>query len=144
MCLTVGKLYFENGEVKCIPYAGSLDGRDYSTFVWRMRADGYRQVIVTSEIMLDYIKAVSSDGKRKVYKIELADDNKEFEKLQANVPEVLQHLADRSSLSIKKIYVAGPAENYFIQSNGIVGVDEEHFDSVTKEIGEFVKECLYE
>lgn len=153
-----GKLFFDKEEIRCIPYDESA--MDYYTFLKESRAKGYRQVIVTSEVMLDFITFIYSEKQQKVYKIELMEEDDELEleikellrKVDNNpfsislLIEKLRFLAEKSSIDIKRVYFKGNyqdgTENYFIQSNGIIGVDEIHYASMTKAISAFVKRCL--
>ena len=155
-----GKLFFDKGEIKCISYDDSAI--DYYAFLKESRAKGYRQVIITSEVMLDFITFIYSEKQQKVYKIEFIeeDDGLEIEikellrKIEKNPYAIsilikkLRFLAEKSSIDIKRVYIKGDyqngAENYFIQANGIIGVDETHYVSVTEEISAFVKRCLQE
>lgn len=153
-----GKLFFDKEEIRCIPYDESAV--DYYAFLKEARAKGYRQVIVTSELMLDFITFIYSEKRQKVYKIELMEEDDELEteikellrKVDDNpysislLIEKLRFLAEKSSIDIKRVYIKGKyqdgGENYFIQSNGIIGIDETHYAFVTKEISAFVKRCL--
>ena len=153
-----GKLFFDNEEIRCLPYDESAV--DYYAFLKESRAKGYRQVIVTSEVMLDFITFIYSEKQQKVYKIELMEEDDELEteikellrKVDDNpytislLIEKMRFLAEKSSIDIKRVYIKGNyqdgAENYFIQANGIIGVDKTHYASVVKEISAFVKRCL--
>lgn len=153
-----GKLFFDKEEIRCIPYDESAV--DYYAFLKEARTKGYRQVIVTSEVMLDFIMFIYSEKRQKTYKIELMEEDDELEteikellrKVDDNpysislLIEKLRFLAEKSSIDIKRVYIKGiyqdGAENYFIQSNGIIGVDETHYASVTNEISVFIKRCL--
>ena len=158
MRFTKGKLFFDKEEIRCLPYDESA--MDYYAFLKESRANGYRQVIVTSEVMLDFITFIYSEQRQKVYKIELMEEDDELEleikellrKVDNNpfsislLIEKLRFLAEKSSIDIKRVYFKGNyqdgTENYFIQSNGIIGVHKTHYASVAKVISAFVKRCL--
>jgi len=153
-----GKLFFNRDEIECLSYDESAV--DYYAFLKESRAKGYRQVIVTSEVMLDLIAFIYSAKQQKVYRIELMEEDDELQieikELLKNIDvnpyaihlliEKLRFLAEKSSIDIKRVYIksnhTGDSENYFIQANGIIGVDEMHYASVTQEISAYVKRCL--
>ena len=153
-----GKLFFNKGVIQCLPYDERV--MDYYAFLKESRAKGYRQVIVTSEVMLDYITFIYSEKQQKVYKIEFMEEDDELDteieellsKINDNpyiitlLIEKLRFLSEKSSIDIKRVYIKEIHQditvNYFIQANGIIGVDETHYVSVTNEICAFVKRCL--
>ncbi len=156
MTFIKGKLYFVNGNIVCLPYD---DQADYSAFLKTSAANGHRQVIVTSEIMLDYIAYIYSEKNRKVYEIDFMDEDREGAEeinemlLKINgdpsyvrllIEKLIPHVA-KSSIGIKKVHIKDNLEgfaDYYVQANGIVCADEAHFLSVTKELCDFVKKCL--
>jgi len=155
-----GKLFFDREEIRCLPYDES--DKDYYAFLKEARAKGFRQVIVTSEVMLGFITFIYSEMQQKVYKIEFMEEDDELDaeikdllrRVEHNpyaislLIEKLRFLAEKSSIDIKRVYIKGnyqnSEENYFIQANGIIGVDETHYVPVIKEISAFVKRCLQE
>ena len=98
-----------------------------------------------------------------VYKIELAEEDEELEKeidqlltktrhnssYFALLLEKIQFLSERSSIDLFRVYVKNQYQentsclNFFLQSNGIIGIDSEHFENQSKKICEIVEEYLF-
>ena len=60
----------------------------------------------------------------------------------------LKFLSEKSSIDLKRIYVKGEdAENnpvlFFVQSNGIIGINSSAFLSISKELCGLVERCLF-
>lgn len=155
-----GKMFYEkSGSMSCVPYDSTTI--EYYTFLRDCRNNGLHQVIVTSEMMVDLIESEYAKHDRKLIKIEFMEEDSETEQFVCDLikavnnnpyqlPALLDYLrqiAEESSVEIKSIYIKGSyageiADNYFVQSNGIIGVNKESFDSVSKEIGTFIERCL--
>ena len=71
-------------------------------------------------------------------------DNKAY---LSELLEKLRFLSEKSSIDLKKIYIKGTWDNYnvnyFIQSNGIIGVNKESFKKVSEELKNLVEGCLF-
>lgn len=138
------------------------DNTDYYAFLRKCRNDGYHQVIITAEVMIQIIRYACLDKGYKVYKIEFIEDDVELESdissiLQrinnnpgylSDLLEKLKFLAEKSSIDLKRIYIKEEyisdsyINNFFVQSNGIIGVSEEAYDVVSTEISAVVERCL--
>lgn len=146
--------------IHCVSYD---DNVEYYTFLRKCRNEGYKQVIITTEIMVQIIRYACLEKSQIVYKIEFVEEDSELEseinailQTMAKKPAYLTILLDKlnflsesSSIDIKRIYVKGMYENkdtvvdnYFIQSNGIIGVNEESFSKVSTELSALVEGCL--
>lgn len=139
------------------------DNVEYYTFLRKCRNEGYKQVIITTEIMIQIIRYACLEKGQSIYKIEFVEEDSE---LESEINAILQNMAKKpayltvlldklkflsesSSIDIKRIYVKGmyknkdtAVENYFVQSNGIIGVNEESFSKVSTELSALVEGCL--
>lgn len=142
----------------CVSYD---DNAEYYTFLRKCRDEGFRQVIVTSEIMIEIISNAYLKKEYSVYKLEFVEEDSELESEMNTILQTIQNkpaylsvlleklkfLSEKSSIDIKRIYIKSPYkedgfDNYFIQSNGIIGINEESFTSVSTEIVALVERCL--
>ena len=124
-------------DVICIPWD---EKEEYYSFIKREITDGYHQLSVTSEIMLDIISTFTRLGIWKVDNIEMMEDDRELnnilegliDSVKSNAKnilglyEYLSSIAKDSPIEIKRIYLSSRGENgelsaIFIQINGIVG-----------------------
>ena len=124
-------------DVNCIPWD---EKEEYYSFIKREITDGYHQLSVTSEIMLDIISTFMRLGTWKVDNIEMMEDDRELnnilegliDSVKSNAKnilglyEYLSSIAKDSPIEIKRIYLSSRGENgelsaIFIQVNGIVG-----------------------
>lgn len=67
----------QNERITCISYD---DNEEYYSFLREYRSKGYRQVIITTEIMIKIIETSVLNDNLFVYKIELAEEDEELEK----------------------------------------------------------------
>ena len=123
--------------VICIPWD---EKEEYCSFIKRKITDGYHQLPVTSEIMLNIILAFMRLGTWKVDNIEMMEDDGELNNILEgliasvksnaksilNLYEYLSSITKDSSIEVKRIYLSSRGENgelsaIFIQVNGIVG-----------------------
>lgn len=145
--------------IQCVLYD---DNVEYYTFLRKCRDEGYRQVIITAEIMIQIIRYACLEKEHKIYKIEFVEDDSELESeinsiLQAmtqkpayltELLDKLKFLSEKSSIDLKRIYIKGAyndkfTDNYYIQSNGIIGINKESFNKVSTEISALVERCLF-
>ena len=124
-------------DVICIPWD---EKEEYYSFIKREITDGYHQLSVTSEIMLDIISTFMRLGTWKVDNIEMMEDDKELnnilegliDSVKSNANKILDlykylsSITKDSSIEVKRIYLSSRDENgelsaIFIQVNGIVG-----------------------
>lgn len=152
------KMDSDSRHVHCVAYD---DDADYYTFLRKCRSDGYRQVVITSEMMMQIIRHACLENNYTISKIEFVEEDSDLETeialiLQAmsgnsayltDLLNKLRFLSEKSSIDLKRIYVKGLTENnitvnYFVQSNGIIGVNREAFSKISNEISILVEECL--
>ena len=62
--------------------------------------------------------------------------------------EKLNFLSEKSSIDIQRIYFKGRgndggAINFYLQSNGIIGIDKKNFSSISNEISNLIERCLF-
>lgn len=156
------KLFWEISDisrsVSCIPFNEDIE---YYRFIKKYHDVGYRQIIITSEIMVHLIEHFVLEKNLSVYRLELAEDD---ESLQNEVSylidlvkrksvyfskliERLNFLSEKSSIDIQRVYFKGRdlknvAINFYLQCNGIIGIDEVHYHMISSEIGDQVARCL--
>lgn len=145
--------------VYCIPYD---DNDDYYDFLRKYREKGYKQIIVTAEIMIDIIKYACLNKNCRINKIEFIeeDDALDYEvnvilQLMAQNPaylneliEKIKFLEEKSSIDLKRIYVRSLHEeggaSFFVQANGIIGISQGAYDCMSKEISSIVERSLFQ
>jgi len=164
MDMTKAKLFWKIGDqtkkIITIPYNDDIE---YYAFVRENRDAGYRQVIVTSEVIIYLIQKIVID-RFQVFEIEMTDNDDEFNAEISNLLErvdqnpaclselmsLLSFLAEGSSIEIQRIKFKGRTTNDiavmgFIQSNGLLGVSSEVFketaEAISKEVRKFVFGC---
>ena len=150
-------MHFKNGQLVfkknfiVLPY--NENTADYLAFLKELNNNGYKPTVLTSKMMLDYIVSVTKKHKT-VYQIEFMEEDDE---LYAEIKELLYKVNNNSytmdafvdilrfhienfSAEIKRVYIRGveDTDNYFIQANGIIGIDEAHYEAITDEICVFM------
>ena len=134
-----------------------------NSFLRECRNNGLHQVIITSEMMIELVKTSYADFGRKISKIEFMEEDSEADEyvncllkvIESNpyqltkLLDYLMLIAEKSSVEIKRIYIKGPyvdgkADSFFVQSNGIIGINRESYDLISKEICTFTERCLFE
>lgn len=137
------------------------DNVEYYTFLRECKAKGYSQVIVTTEIMMRILREFVIKKGFLVYRIEFAEEDCELENeiknllknietnpaYFADLLDKIKFLSEQSSIDIRKVYIKEKyneefAPNFYIQSNGIFGVNTESFDDLSKDICMLVARCL--
>lgn len=127
MKVTKAKLFWKIGdwskEIMAIPYTDDIA---YDVFVKECYDAGYRQVIITAEVMLSLIQKITMNGFR--------------------VSEI--QLTENSSTEIQRIRFDGQtadgiAVEGLIQSNGLLGISSEVFEKAAKAISKEVRKCVF-
>lgn len=138
------------------------DNEEYYSFLKKQFDAGYRQIIVSSEAMIELIKDSVIEQGLKVYRIEFAEDDTSLSEditnllgaiearpiLFGTLIEKLQFLAESSSIDIQRIYMSGRSENgvaidLYVQSNGIVAINDGADDEVRNRINALIERCLF-
>lgn len=145
--------------VFCIPFD---DSEEYYSFLKKCHKNGYRQIIITSEIMVQLLKYFTLEENLSVYQLELAEDD-EFlqEEVSDLINKVLENgtyfirlverlnfLSEKSSIDIQRVYFKGRdskniAINFYLQCNGIIGIDKEHYSLISSKISDQVAGYLW-
>lgn len=148
-----GKLFWHKEKVCCLPYDDK--NAEYHDFLRRAKENGYEELLLTNEMMLEIISYACLEKQQKVYNIEF---NEEDAELEAETRELLRKINDTSgntsllienlknliisSVTIKRIYIMGNSgngiEDCFIQNNGIIGIDEAHYPAAAEELCRFI------
>lgn len=143
----------------CIPYD---DEQEYYTFLKKCHSDGYRQIILTSEIMVNLIEHFVLEKGLSIYQLEFMEEDEdlkfEVRNLLTAVSEniayfsklidKLNFLSEKSSIDIQRVYFKGrnnkeEAVNFFLQSNGIIGVDNKNYSIISQEVSTLTARCLF-
>lgn len=156
------KLFWKTGNsqkaIECIPY---YDDQDYYSFVKSNYEQGYRQIIISSEIMVELIKEFVLSGYT-VAEIQFAEEDTDFEgdiqdilsQMHTNMAffvqliDRLNFLSVNSSIEIQRIKLVGRlsdgiASRLFIQSNGIIGINDEALPHDSLRVCSIVSRCLF-
>lgn len=145
-------------DVFCIQYD---DNVEYYTFLKQYHDNGYRQIIITSEIMVGLIEHFVLENDFCVYDIVFMEDDQDLtDEISQLLPmlsnnkaflgklvEKLNFLSEKSSIDIQRIYFKGRttekiAVNFYLQSNGIIGIDINNYSSISTEISGLIERCL--
>lgn len=145
-------------KIHCISYDSSID--NYA-FLRNCHDQGYKQVIISSEIMIQLIREACLGKGYKITKIEFVEEDAELEEeiqviLQlmgensayfSDLVDKLKFLAERSSIDIKRVYIKGSytqdySEFYFLQSNGIIGINKESYSTIAPDISTSIERYL--
>ncbi|EEA85990.1 hypothetical protein [Peptacetobacter hiranonis] len=152
------KVFDGTRKVVCVDYDKEKEAFYYH-FVKNQRSNGYRQIIITSELM---IKIIDSFIKKDfiLYNIEFMEEDDDYFDIQAIIKnesklkenrvkliKKLEFLAEETSIEIKRIYFKGKYNNlftkFFIQANGILAVNEESYLAIEKEIIKIIEEGMF-
>lgn len=161
MTFKKAKLFWkkENDEyhIRSIPYDDTLN---YYAFLQTYKEKGYKQIIITSEIMIQVIRESCLGKNHFVQKIELENNPALEKEIQdviqlttknlayfCDLIEKIKSASQQSSLILKKTYMQrihnGTYEPaFFLQSNGILGINTIIYDSVAKEISTMIEKHL--
>ena len=96
-----------------------------------------------------------------IYKIEFAEEDCELENEIKNLLRNIENnpacfgdlinkikfLSEQSSIDIRRVYIKGKyngkfTPNFYIQSNGILGINAESYDDLSNGISTLVERCL--
>ena len=158
-----GKLFWKLGETPNKVYCIRWEEQDteYYSFLKQKKQDGYRQVIISSEIFMSFLRFAVGEKGYSLLGIEFMEEDTDFNSeidvlismLQTNpacfapLMDKLQVVAEKSSIEIKRVSfksrINGMAVQFFIQSNGLIGVNAEAFDLVSQMINTFIEGCLF-
>ena len=143
------KMHNNGKTIVDLPYS---EDEDYYSYLKKWYDQGYRQVIVSSEIMLELISDYVVDKRLIPYEINFAEEDEELvheinhylaqlKKKPSIIVKLLNKLrfsCDESSIDMKRIYFKGCIDNFyiamFIQSNGIIGISQDSYDYFFPEI----------
>ena len=162
MALEKAKLFWKPGnqarKIVAVPYD---DRMEYYPFVKERHDAGFRQIIVTSETMIQLIQKMVI-ARFRISEIELAENEDEFgeqvgillnriETNPARLSELvsfLDFLAEKSSIEIQRVAFMGRTEDGvavegFVQSNGVIGANREVSNKIFDIIGAAVERCVF-
>ncbi|WP_311146576.1 hypothetical protein [Stomatobaculum longum] len=157
------KLFWKVGDVNkhvvCQKYS---DDEEYYSFLKKQYDIGYRQIIISSEVMIQLIKEFVMNFGLRVYRIEfmeadssltneievLLDHMKEYPILFVTLLEKLNFLAETTSIDIGRIYTSGKSKNnsalnMFVQSNGIIGINDDAEDELLQRTCTLIERHLF-
>ena len=157
------KLFWKKGAVpKKICLIMLDENLDYLNFVKKQHEIGWRQVIITSEVMINLIEKLKEDNLdlydiefMEDYESEIKNEIKDYIDLMKKeksyfsiILKELYFLSERSSIEIKRIYFKGRNENNsvvrcFVQSNGIISVNDSSYNYISEKIRRIVEELLF-
>lgn len=162
MALEKAKLFWKPGnqarKIVAVPYD---DRMEYYPFVKGRHDAGFRQIIVTSETMIQLIQKMVI-ARFRISEIELAENEDEFgeqvgillNRIETNparlseLVSLLDFLAEKSSIEIQRVAFMGRTEDGvavegFVQSNGVIGANREVSNKIFDIIGAAVERCVF-
>ena len=160
--LEKAKLFWKPGnqarKIVAVPYD---DRMEYYPFVKERHDAGFRQIIVTSETMIQLIQKMVI-ARFRISEIELAENEDEFgeqvgillNRIETNparlseLVSLLDFLAEKSSIEIQRVAFMGRTEDGvavegFVQSNGVIGANREVSNKIFDIIGAAVERCVF-
>ena len=163
MKMKKSKLFWKLGDSDKHVISKSFDdNEEYYSFLKKQFDAGYRQIIVSSEAMIELIKDSVIEQGIKVYRIEFAEDDTSLSEditnlldaiearpiLFGTLIEKLQFLAESSSIDISRIHISGRLKNggvldFYVQSNGIVAVNEDADSGLLNRVNALIERCLF-
>ena len=158
------KLFWRLGDTskKVISISYDETKNDYYSFLKKQFEAGYRQIIISSEVMIEIINhAVLSEG-LKISEVLLSEDDDDAQTEIAyyldlisknpahfgSLVSKLAFLSDNSSIDIQRIAISGrtadkrPVECY-IQSNGIFAINSEMYEYLEKKLRPLIERCIF-
>jgi len=162
VALEKAKLFWKPGnqarKIVAVPYD---DRMEYYPFVKERHDAGFRQIIVTSETMIQLIQKMVI-ARFRISEIELAENEDEFgeqvgillNRIETNparlseLVSLLDFLAEKSSIEIQRVAFMGRTEDGvavegFVQSNGVIGANREVSNKIFDIIGAAVERCVF-
>ncbi|MGL5676601.1 MAG: hypothetical protein ACRDDX_09310 [Cellulosilyticaceae bacterium] len=152
-------LHSETKELKYFVYDSAKD--DYYTFVKSICAQGYKQVIITSNMMITILKEYFFSRSFKINKVqfmiedtELSNETKQIlskvheDRAYINVLlEKITFLSEEETIDIRKLDVSGrntekEAIGVSVQVNGIIGIATNTFDAELEILIKLIERCL--
>lgn len=145
--------------------AVKIDGMDYYSFVRSKMDEGYSQIVISSGIMLRFLKVMFIKKKAKIVKIDFIEDDIQYsEQMDKFVSEVnndrdyfyelmkeLSFLAEQESVEIKNIRVKyridGKLVDLSLSVNGLIkagesGIEDQEITYISQEIWKSVRELI--
>lgn len=163
MKMLKAKCFWKMGDIPkrvvSIPYNSD---EEYYSFLRMQFEVGYRQIIISSEIMIEFIKDAVLNNNFSVYDILLSEDDEEMQNEVTqllNLIEVkpvcfgtllekLSFVAENSSIDIQRISAKGRMPDgqpvdFFVQSNGLFAANETAFATIQKKVSTLIDRCLF-
>ena len=90
-------------KIFCVPFSDSME---YYTFLKQQHNDGYRQIIITSEIMIRLLEHFVLKERLSVYNIQFAEDDEDLaSEISALLPLTASDIAFLGELKIGRAHV---------------------------------------
>ena len=124
------------------------DSVEYYDFLKKCHINGFRQIIITSEIMIKFIDYFVLDFNYEIYSIEFMEDDKDLsEEINALLNMTSIRAAYLSKLKEQLLFkgrdAQGRALNFYLQSNGIFGINDAHYPIISEKIAELMEGYLF-
>lgn len=162
MSFQKAKLFWHarNGQ-RQICYVPFNDDCEYYVFLKEHHDKGYKQIIITSELMSGLMRFFCQEKNLSVYEIDLMEDDEDLDaelndilqKMESNrayfgrLLDKLHFLSEQSSIEINRINFKGRHDGkpvrFFIQANGIIGIIPNSFDEIARQIKMYLSEELF-
>lgn len=132
---------------------------EYYNFIKSFKDNGYHQIAINTEMMINLISLVAKDRCLSVLKIDMLEEDEELnDELEAIIAstksnrglyitliDTLKELVEDSSLEIKRLNLNyssnGICESFYIQINGLYGVSESDTE-LEKVVTNYIEEYM--
>lgn len=153
-----GQLVFDGEKIGCAVYDDETE--IYPSFLKRLKREGREKISVPLRSALDYASFICSEWKMEICGVEFMEEDLEIEaeakallreaengrKSRLWAVEGIRLLAEDRPVDVKRIRFKGILNGspcmHFIQSNGLVGADAEHYAAVIDELCAFMNSRL--
>lgn len=159
--MSTGKIFIDkNDELVGLDYAPSINSNYYSYIKDKVNL-GYSQFVITSEIMIKLIEILCIEKEYTLTKIELLHEDCEEENTISSLIssmeqeklyfhkliEELRFIKKQSSIDLKRLHFVGKIQEgryfrFYIQVNGIYGIDDRYYGEITKDLIKTLKRCV--
>lgn len=147
------KLFLNRDKVICVEYDPDID--NYYSFVKSNHQKGYKQIMLTSEMMIDIVMYIIDNYNCKITDFEFIEDDEDFKQqlLDTIVPfskskmnvfvEKLDFLMQEYSLDIKTVNISGQIDGHSMDvcmhMNGVMTIDKNNYILLNKKIAKKVE-----
>lgn len=152
------KISLNESKLDIIDYTPSSD--EYYSFVRKQKDAGFKQIIITSEMMIEVLNEYFLKRNFRISSIDFMIEDLSLEAEVARILEMIRDdrgyynvlmdkltfLLEETSIDIKKIELKWREKNHamtlYIQVNGIFGISEGDFEKESKNLIKVIEGCI--